>query len=109
MKVLIETTLDGYRDGNRGELWRTLANVTGRTAIVALPEKRAPINIPPEFKAGAAGIGEMAGWTRKRRDDGLETLRENYENRPRPVTLGSVNALTPYLNWCCDAKQFSQD
>ncbi len=26
MKVLIETTLDGNRDFNRGELWRTLAD-----------------------------------------------------------------------------------
>ena len=30
MKVLIETTLDGNRDVNRGELWRTLANVGER-------------------------------------------------------------------------------
>ncbi len=32
MKVLIETRPDGNRDGNRGELWRTLANVGGRKA-----------------------------------------------------------------------------
>jgi len=30
IKVVIEPVGDGNRDGNRGELWRTLANVGGR-------------------------------------------------------------------------------
>jgi hypothetical protein len=30
MKVVIEPVGDGNHDGNRGELWRTLANVGGR-------------------------------------------------------------------------------
>jgi hypothetical protein len=31
IKVVIEPVGDGNRDGNRGERWRTLANVGGRT------------------------------------------------------------------------------
>src|SRR6266568_1395083 len=34
MKVLIETTLDGNRDVNRGELWRTMANDDGQKITV---------------------------------------------------------------------------
>ncbi|HEX9096229.1 MAG TPA: hypothetical protein VF990_09020 [Candidatus Dormibacteraeota bacterium] len=33
MKVITEDVLDGYRDGNRGELSRTLANVGGRNVL----------------------------------------------------------------------------
>jgi hypothetical protein len=51
---------------------------------MALPEKWVPISIPPEFKSGAQGIAQMAGWTLKARDDGRWNvcLLENYENRP---------------------------